>query len=87
MIIPALYGAATLGCAALAVIFLRHWRRSSDRLLLMFAGAFLVLAIQYAIIGVTPIGGEWRPYVYAIRLVAFALILFAIIDKNRPSLT
>jgi hypothetical protein len=83
VITSALYGASALGCWATGVIFLRAWRRSFDRLLLAFSIAFGILGLQYFIIAVAAIGSELRPYVFAIRLVAFALILIGIADKNR----
>ena len=40
MITSALYGASAMGCLAVAIVFLRHWRRSLDRLFIAFAAAF-----------------------------------------------
>jgi hypothetical protein len=74
-----------MGCLAVAIVFLRHWRRSLDRLFIAFAAAFGILALDYAVLAVTRVGAEWRPYVFGVRLVAFGLILFAVIDKNRQA--
>jgi hypothetical protein len=74
-----------MGCLAVAIVFLRHWRRSLDRLFIAFAAAFGILALDYAVLAVTMVGAEWRPYVFGVRLVAFGLILFAVIDKNRQA--
>lgn len=74
-----------MGCVAVAIVFLRHWRRSLDRLFIAFAAAFGILAIDYAVLAVTRVGAEWRPYVFGVRLVAFGLILFGVIEKNRQA--
>ena len=74
-----------MGCLAVAIVFLRHWRRSLDRLFIAFAAAFGILALDYAVLAVTTVGAEWRPYVFGVRLVAFGLILFGVIDKNRQA--
>jgi hypothetical protein len=81
--VDALYGASSMASLAICVVFLRHWQRSSDRLLLAFALAFAILAVDYAVIAVSVFGAEGRPYVYGVRLVAFALIIWGIVDKNR----
>jgi hypothetical protein len=77
-----LHGAASMGCVVASLFFLRFWRRSLDRLFALFSVAFAVLAADYAILGLTTIADEWRPYVYALRLLGFALIAAAIVDKN-----
>ena len=81
--VDALYGASAMAGLAVALMFLRHWQQSMDRFFLLFAGAFGILALQYSVIAVTPIGAELRPYVYGVRLLAFGLIVFAIAEKNR----
>jgi hypothetical protein len=83
VIVSAMYGAVTMGCVVVGLIFLRHWRDSTDRLFLMFALAFGILAVDYAVLAVVSFGDEWRPYVFSVRLIAFGLIVFGIIEKNR----
>jgi hypothetical protein len=80
-----LHGLTTMGCAVAGLFFLRFWRQSLDRFFLLFALAFFILAVDYAILGLVTFANEWRPYVYAVRLVAFTLILAAIADKNRTT--
>ncbi|HEY8550674.1 MAG TPA: DUF5985 family protein [Vicinamibacterales bacterium] len=76
------YGAATMGCAVVGLFFLRFWRASFDRLFLMFALAFWILAINYAVLGVARTS-EWRVPVFTLRLLAFSLLIYAIVHKNR----
>jgi hypothetical protein len=82
-VIEFLDGASCLACAAVALVFLRFWRRGGDRLLLLFALAFVVLAVNR--IGLALLGdeGEADTFVYLARALAFGLILAAIVDKNR----
>lgn len=74
-------------CAALAwvsgLIFLRFWRESRDILFVFFGTAFWVMAVSWALLAFVGPDGEARPYVYAIRLLAFLLIIAGMIHKNR----
>ena len=78
-----LYGASAMGCVVAGLYFLRFWRESFDRLFLMFALAFWLLAANYALLGTIQFANENRVYVFTVRLVAFCLILYGIFDKNR----
>jgi len=75
--------APEVGCAVAALIFFRFWRQSLDRFFLLFALAFLILTVDYSILGLVSIATEWRVYVFAFRLFAFSLIVVAIALKNR----
>jgi hypothetical protein len=74
-----------MGYLVAGLFFLRFWRDTRDRLFAIFAGAFWLLAVQRALLMLTaaPDGGEGAVWLYALRLLAFLLILAAIIDKNR----
>ena len=78
-----LYGASAMGCAVAGLYFLRFWRESFDRLFLLFAFAFWLLAVNYALLGTIQFANETRVYIFSLRLVAFCLILYGIFDKNR----
>jgi hypothetical protein len=78
-----LYGAAAMGCGVVGLFFWHFWRQSVDRLFLMFALAFWMLALDRAVLGLLSFATEWRQYVFLIRLIAFCLILYGIFDKNR----
>jgi hypothetical protein len=78
-----LYGAAAMGCAVTALFFHRFWRQSTDRLFLLFSIAFWILGSNYAVLGLVRFADETRVYVFLVRLVAFSIILYAIVDKNR----
>jgi hypothetical protein len=80
-----LAGAAIVSLLIIALFFIRFWRRTHDRLFLFFAGAFGFLMMERVVRSAMTVENEWAPYVYTIRLVAFVLIIVAIVDKNRRS--
>jgi hypothetical protein len=82
-IIPFLYGTVAMGCAVVAVFFYRFWRQSRDRLFLWFSSAFSVLGLSYTLLGTIAVATEWRVFVFIVRLLAFCLILYGIVEKNR----
>lgn len=67
----------------IALFFLKFWRRTRDRLFALFAIAFALLALQRVAFGLMREWGEASPLLYGLRLLAFLLILAAIVDKNR----
>lgn len=82
-LIVLLQGATAMGCLALAVFFLRFWVRSRDRLFAMFSGAFAMFAINRVLLVMLVSSQETDVLVYGVRALAFGLLLFAILDKNR----
>jgi hypothetical protein len=78
-----LHGAVAMGLVVAAIFFLRFWQQSRDRLFLRFASAFFVLSFSYTLLGVISVATEWRVYVFAVRLLAFCIILYGIFEKNR----
>jgi len=78
-----LYGATVMGAFVAGLFFLRFWRRSGDRLFASFAIAFWLLAVNWALLALTDPANEARWMFYLLRLTAFCVILWAIVDKNR----
>jgi hypothetical protein len=78
-----LLGGIVLCCAGAGLYFLRFWRKSRDRLFLIFAIAFWVLGVNWLALAFTETD-EVRTALYAVRLIAFILILVGVWDKNRP---
>ena len=64
-----------------ALFFLKFWRRSRDGLFAAFAVAFLILAVQRMLLVNYTVDSE-PVWIYLLRLVAFLIILGAIIGKN-----
>lgn len=80
------HGAIMMGCLTAALFFARFFRDTRDRFFLWFAAAFALLgverlAIAWLLGGVTT--AETSPLVYLIRCVAFLLICFAVVEKNK----
>jgi hypothetical protein len=80
-----LRGAIAMGNLVAGLFFLRFWRQTHDRLFLIFAAAFGLLSLgRVAVVLFGHDVSEARTsLVYLIRLVAFVLIIAAIVDKNR----
>jgi Family of unknown function (DUF5985) len=76
-------GATMTASLVIAVIFFRYWRQTRDRLFLGFSLGFAVFAVSRVILAFLDEDDEGRVFVYGLRLLAFLLILAAIIDKNR----
>jgi hypothetical protein len=76
-------GAITLGCGAAGLFFARFFRETADRLFAFLAAAFWLLALHWAVLAFTDPRHEHRPLLYLLRLVAFALVIGGILDKNR----
>ena len=75
-------GGIAVAAFAAGLFFFRFWRATRDRFFLFFALAFWIEgAHRLAIYQV--VGPEASPVHYLPRLVAYGLILWAIIDKNR----
>ena len=70
---------------AIGLFFLRFWQDSRDRLFLFFAIAFWLMSSSWALLVLVSREAESRPYIYGLRLLAFLLVIAAIIDKNRGS--
>lgn len=78
-----LSGVLTAGYLVVAAFFLRFWRQTRDRFFISFAVAFLLLAIHRVLL-VAEFGLlEHRMSAYGLRLLAFLVIIYAIIAKNR----
>jgi peptidoglycan/LPS O-acetylase OafA/YrhL len=77
-----LSGAVAMGFLVAVVFFLRFWRKTSDRLFLAFAAAFVLLALNQALAQWIGQADERVGYTYLLRVLGFILILGAIVDKN-----
>jgi hypothetical protein len=65
------------------VFFLKFWRRTGDRLFLAFAAAFIIEALNRLSFLFIERPNEGSPIIYIVRLLAFLLIVAAIVWKNR----
>jgi hypothetical protein len=81
-----LNGMITMGFLVAALLFLRSWRKTLDPLFATFALAFVLLAFNQFLIGLSVVPNEHVSLIYLLRLSAFALIIIAIVWKNARSL-
>jgi hypothetical protein len=75
-------GFIAMGFLVASAFFLRFWRETRDRLFAYFSSAFFLLAIHRPILVLFGEEGEHSLWPYMIRLLAYLVILIAIIDKN-----
>ena len=79
-----LTGAITMASMVIALYFVRFWRNTGDRFFLYFALSFFIEGVHRVYSAVHDAGGEDSPLHYLIRLAAYGLILWAILEKNLP---
>ena len=75
-------GLLVMGYTVSAVFFARFWRETRDRLFLFFAAAFGLLALQRTLLSSADVLALDQTWYYVVRLIAYLLILAAIVDKN-----
>lgn len=78
-----LVGGIAAGSLVAALFFLRFWRATRDRFFLFFALSFLIEGVNRVAIFESVGLSEDAPGYYVVRLVAYGLIIAAIVDKNR----
>ena len=78
-----LAGALAMGYCVAALYFLKFWRDVRDRLFLLFAVAFALLAVQRTALALVGDDPDAALPLYGLRLLAFLVIAAAIVDKNR----
>lgn len=77
-----LSGAVAMGYLTATLFFVRFWQKSRDRLFLAFAVAFSLFSLNQCLAVWLGAADERIGYTYVLRVLGFALILAAIIDKN-----
>lgn len=76
-------GATAMGCVVVALFFAHFWRDTGDRFFALFALAFLTFGVNRFVIVVLDEREGDDSLAYAIRLLAFVIIIVAVVDKNR----
>lgn len=79
------WGVLAMAGLVAALIFLRYWKVTRDRLFVFFALAFTMLSINYVVLAAVDPAFEARHLIYLIRLAGFFLIMAGIVDKNRKA--
>jgi len=78
-----LWGASAMATLTVGLIFFRSWRHTGDRFFALFGLAFWILALHWVALAVLDAVDETRHYFYLVRLLAFVVVLVAIVEKNR----
>jgi hypothetical protein len=76
-------GLIAMGFLVAGLFFFRFWRTTRDGLFAAFAAAFVLLAVNQTLLAFSRVALEERSPLYLLRLVAFAIIIAAVIAKNR----
>jgi Family of unknown function (DUF5985) len=79
------YGVMAALCWVVGLFFRGFWRRTHDRFFAYFAAAFWLLGLGRFAMAVLGETNEAHRSIYLLRLIAYAVFLLAIIDKNRAA--
>ena len=74
-------GAIAMGSAVAALLFFRFWRSSGDRLFFYFSLSFATEAFDRVLMSLGRLDDTATTF-YLIRLLSYALILWAVVEKN-----
>jgi uncharacterized membrane protein HdeD (DUF308 family) len=77
-----LLGIIATSSVTAGVFFLKFWKQTRDSLFLAFGLAFVVEGLNRCAVLLLAKPSEGNPYIYIVRLLAFLLILGAILQKN-----
>jgi hypothetical protein len=80
-----LWGMLMMAHLVAALMLLRFWRVTGERLFAYFSGAFAILALSWLAASLIDPALEVRHYVYVVRFLGFLLLIVGIVDKNRRS--
>jgi uncharacterized membrane protein HdeD (DUF308 family) len=80
-----LLGVIVTASLTAAGFFWRFYRQTRDKLFFAFAAAFAIEGINRMAFLLVDKPSEGSPIIYMVRLVAFLLILGAIVAKNRDT--
>ena len=78
-----LIGGVAVAALVAGLFFFRFWLATGDRFFILFAAAFWIEAVHRIFIYQFAGRDEASPLYYLVRLVAYGLIIAAIVDKNR----
>jgi len=78
-----LLGVMSMGFFVAGLLFMQFYRRTRDVLFALFAVAFWVECLNRAALALADSPDEGRPVYYFGRLLAYGLIIAAIVTKNR----
>lgn len=75
-------GAVAMASAVAAMFFLKYWTQTRDQFFMLFALAFAIDSASRFTLALTGVTEDFEPYAYLARLLTFALIIAAVVQKN-----
>jgi len=78
-------GAIAMAAATAGLVFLRYFQRTQDSFFLFFAASFWLEALGRILSVTVPAFDDSNGAIFILRLVAYVLILVAILVKNLPA--
>ena len=78
-----LVGVTACGCFVIALFFARFWRVTSEPFFGLMSLGFALFAGNRLVLGILDENSEARPVAYLVRLAAFAIVVGAIIVRER----
>lgn len=78
-------GAIAMGFGIAALFFLRFYVKTRDGLFVAFAAAFFLMALNQALVTLLAVPREEQSPIFLLRLLAFLLIIAAVLMKNLRS--
>jgi hypothetical protein len=79
-----LLGGISVASAFVGLFFFRFWARTRDRFFLYFSASFWIESVHRAVLGLYADFAESNPLTFLARVLAYGLILVAILHKNWP---
>jgi peptidoglycan/LPS O-acetylase OafA/YrhL len=77
-----IWGLITMGYLIAGLFFLRFWARTREGLFAAFSAAFWLLALNQGLVAISGVPREEQTWFYLLRLVAFLIIIAAVVAKN-----
>jgi hypothetical protein len=77
-----LYGAIAMAAGVITLGFMRFYRRTGDRFFLYFSASFGLECLSRVLFVLLQWREDDNKWFYLLRVVAYGLILAAIVDKN-----
>jgi len=80
-----IHGGVMVFAAVAALFFYKFWSKTKDRLFGFFAFSFVLFSVERILLLLIDPTNEAQPFIYSFRLMAFLIIIWGVIDKNRKT--
>lgn len=84
IILAFINGAIMIASLIAGLLFARGYKHTRDRFFKLFSAAFVLLSIERLLMVGSAVGNlETQARIYVVRCIAFLIIIYAVIDKNK----